>query len=139
MASGDLLVGTAVMGLLLVGAGVAVARLRRREHYTPKLRSYRRDLAALPGETADARSIPTDTLALVAAVLVVVVAGAAIAMGAGAMVLAAVAPLVLLAYFAWGIYSMARARGLPRAHSIGLSAWLFGVVLAAVIGVKLLL
>jgi uncharacterized membrane protein YphA (DoxX/SURF4 family) len=139
MASGDLLVGTAVMGLLLVGAGVAVARLRRREQYTPKLRSYRRELAALPGETADARSVPTDTLALAAAVLILVVAGAAIAMGAGTMVLAAVAPLVLLAYFAWGIYSIARARGLPRAHSVGLSAWLFGVVLAAVIGVKLLL
>lgn len=139
MATGDLLVGTAVMGVLLVGAGVALARMRRREEYEPKLRAYRRDLAALPGDTADGPSVPSGTLAFLAAVVIAVGAGAAIAFDAGTMVLAALAPLLIFAYFAWGVYSMARARGLPRAHSIGLSAWLFGTVLVAVIGVKLLL
>lgn len=138
MLSGEFLVSTAVMGVLLVGAAFAVARLRRREQYTPQLRPAGRGVAALTGETADSPGVPWNTLALAAAVTIAVAAGVAILLDAGPMILAAVAPLLIAAYFAWGVYSMGRARGLPRAHAVGLSAWLFGFLLVAGIAVKLL-
>lgn len=138
MPSGEILVSTVVMGVLLVGAAAAVARTRRREEYTPRLRAPGRGVAALTGETADSTGVPWDTVALATAVVVAVGAGAAIVLGAGTMILAAIAPLLVAAYFAWGVYSLGRARGLPHAHAIGLSAWLFGFVLVGGIAVKLL-
>ncbi|MFB6268684.1 MAG: hypothetical protein ABEH83_01985 [Halobacterium sp.] len=132
------LVSTVVMGVLLVGAAAAVARMRRREQYTPRLRAAGQGVAALTGETADSRGVDLDTVALVTAVLVAVLAVAAIALDAGTMVLTAVAPALIAVYFAWGVYSLGRSRGLPRAHSVGLSLWVFGVVLVGVIAAKLL-
>lgn len=139
MALAESLVSTVVMGVLLVGAAVVVARMRRREQYRPRFRAAGQGAAAITGETAESSSIDSDRVALATAVLVAVVAVAAIALDAGTMVFTAVAPALFAAYFAWGIYSLARSRGLPRAHSVGLSAWLFGVVLVTGIAIKLLL
>jgi hypothetical protein len=139
MALAESLVSTVVMGVLLVGAAAVVARMRRRESYEPRFHAAGESVAALRGETTASQGVDLDTVALVTAVLVAVVAVAAIALDAGTMVLTAVLPGLLAVYFAWGVYSLGRSRGLPRAHSIGLSLWVFGIVLTAVIAGKLLL
>lgn len=117
---------TAVTGLLVVGIGIAVARLRRRDAG----RSARH--ASVVGATG-----APDLATLAAVAAVVVVAGVASVAGPGAVVYGGLAALVV-GFFAWGVYSLGRSRGLPRAHSVGLSAWLFGVVLVGAVAVKLL-
>ncbi|MFB6101005.1 MAG: hypothetical protein ABEJ73_00380 [Haloplanus sp.] len=124
---------TVVTGLVVVGAGLLVARLRRSEH--PARRSSSRRALTLSG--AGTTGVHPDTPAVGVVTLAVVVAAVAIVTGPRAVVFAAL-PALLLAFFTWGIYSLARSRGLPRAHSVGLSAWLFGVVLIGVVVVKLL-
>ncbi|WP_336036601.1 hypothetical protein [Halobacterium yunchengense] len=138
MVSGAFLASTVVMGVLLLGAAVAVARLRRWRQYRPQLRATGSGVAALPGETGESTGVSADAAAFVAAVLVAVGAGAAILADAGPVAVAGVAVGLVAAYFAWGVYAIARARGLPRAHAVGLSAWLFGVLLVGAIAVELL-
>lgn len=121
MPTGTFLLVTVVSGLLLVGVGVVIARHRR--HDAPAV------------SRVAVRASDTGTIAVVVAT-VAVVAAAGVA-GAEAVVFAGLAALVF-GFFAWGVYSLGRSRGLPRAHSVGLSAWLFGVVLIGVIAVKLL-
>jgi hypothetical protein len=70
------------------------------------------------------------------ALLVALVAG--FMLGDGTIALLIVTPLLIAAYLTWGVYNIARVRGLPLAHSIGLSAWVFAVVLVGVVAVKLL-
>lgn len=133
MAISGALVSTAVMGLLLVGAAVVIARIQRRSIGTSTLGS-RRDSAV---EVADS-PLESDTLALAVAGVLVVFAAAAVYLDAGTLLAVAVAAALLAGFFAWGVYNVARARGLPQAHSVGLSAWMFTVVLVAIIAVKLL-
>ncbi|WP_251341691.1 hypothetical protein [Haloplanus halophilus] len=133
MASRGFLVVSVVMGLLSVGAAVVVARSRRRE--TPARPS-------LPGRRAPALAAGSAGRRSDAAALGAVAALAAF-LGVAAVVDAVLAVIVALSatvvgYFAWGMYSLARARGLPRAHAVGLSAWLFALVLIGVLAVKLL-
>jgi amino acid transporter len=138
MVSSGILVSTVVMGVLLVGAAVAVARMRQWREYTPQLRATGSGVAALPGDTRDSGGVSGNAAAFVAAVLVAVVAGAAVVFDAGTVALAGVAVALVAAYFSWGVYAMARARGLPFAHSVGLSAWLFGFLLVGGIALELL-
>lgn len=127
MSSAVLLVSTAVMGVLLVGAAIAVSRLRKRADYQPSF-----------GTSQDDRLVDSDAFAFGLAALVVAVVGAAVALDDPGLVLLAVAPGLLVAYFAWGVYHVARGRGFPRAYAVGLSAWLFGVLLVFSVALKLL-
>jgi hypothetical protein len=115
---------TVVTGLLVLAVALLVARSRRTGGYV-----FERD-----------RPTPDrSTLALVAVVVVAALLGAvALLVDPVAVVYLALAALVV-GFGAWGVYSLARFRGLPPAHSVGLSAWLFGVVLIGVVTVKLLL
>ena len=131
----EFLLVTVVMGVLLVGAGVAIARIRGSGRSASTARAVGRRLPARAGAT-DAGHSETLGLALVVLLLGVAVIGAVTDPVAAVFV---ALPALLGGYFAWGIYSLARARGIPRAHSIGVSAWLFGVVLVGVLAVKLLL
>lgn len=130
----EFLLVTVVMGVLLVGAGVAIARIRRSDRSASTAGAVGRQLPARAGAT-DAGHSDTLGLALVVLLLGIAVIGAATDPVAAVFV---ALPALLGGYFAWGIYSLARARGIPRAHSIGVSAWLFGVVLVGVLAVKLL-
>lgn len=138
MELGTALISTVVMGVLLVGAGIALARSQNRAGYTPKLRSAGGRVAALPGETVDESRDWSETAPIAAAALLAVCAGAAVLFDAVVAMFAAVALAAVTGYFAWGVYALARARGLPYAHSVGLSAWLYGVVLVGAVAVKLL-
>jgi hypothetical protein len=86
---------------------------------------------------AGSSTVRSDTvgLGLVALLAVFLVATAVVDTALVAVVALATA---ILGYFAWGVYSLARLRGLPRAHAVGLSVWLFGVVLIGVVAVQLL-
>lgn len=132
MAVSLLLLVTVVMGVLLAGTGVAVARMRRGERYVPALRR-----SGGPSGRSGGASVGSAGVALGVAVLLVV-AGASAAVGVGTLALLA-GPALVVAYLSWGIYTLARSRGLPKAHSVGLSAWVIGVVLIGVVAVQLLL
>lgn len=133
MASAGLLAITAVMGVLLVGAAYATSRLSQRGSYRPALAA-----AGIGAQTdSDGGVVTSDEFALALAALLVVLVGAAVALGNGTLVLYAVVPLLIVAYFTWGVYHMARARGLPKAHSVGVSAWLFGVLVVGVVALNL--
>jgi len=129
MPAGTFLLVTVVTGLLVVGIGVVVARQRRRDS-----QSVRRP-AQWSSAVSTTRAPDTATVTAVAAVVVAAVA-ASVA-GPTAVVYGGLGALVV-GFFAWGVYSLGRSRGLPRAHSVGLSAWLFGVVLVGAVAVKLL-
>lgn len=116
------------MGVLLVGAAVGVSRLRKRENYQPSF-----------GAGHDGRFVESDAFAFGLAALVVAAVGAAVALDDPGLVLLAVAPALIVAYFAWGVYHVARGRGFPQAYAVGLSAWAFGVLLAFSVALKLLL
>lgn len=126
-AAGFLLV-TVVTGVLLAGIGVAIARMRRAEGYVPVWRR----LDAAPGGPAGIGPV------LVALGVVVVLAAVALAVADPLTVALLAGPMLVVAYLLWGIYVLARSRGLPRAHSVGLSTWVIGVVLIGVIAVQLL-
>lgn len=129
MTSTPLLGLAAVMGVVLVVAAAAVARLRRRDSYQPTFRS----VAPADG------GISSNAAALALTALVVAVVAAAAVLENPVVVFGAVVPGLLFAYFGWGVYHMARSRGLPRAHSVGLSAWLVGVLLVGVVATNLVL
>lgn len=130
-----LLVSTVAMGLLLVGAGLATTRTRKRPDYIPKFH---------PGGRGDRRAsgvwgfLRSNAVLLGAAALLALLA-AGVLLGDGTLALVVVTPLLIAAYLTWGVYHIGRVRGLPQAHSIGLSAWVFGVVLVGIVAVKLLL
>jgi len=128
MPLGTFLLVTVVTGLLLVGCGFVVARLRRRDA-SALGRPARRVSAVGATEGSNAA-----TLAVLGAVVVTAIA--ARVAGPSAVVYGGLAALVV-GFFAWGVYSLGRSRGLPRAHSVGLSAWLFGVVLVGLVAAKL--
>jgi len=131
MPTAEFLPITVVMGLLAVGAAAGVARFRRSET-TP--RPSGGGAAAQPPGPA---TMPVRSDALAALAALALVFGAAAVADTLTLVVLALAALIGV-YFAWGIYSLARVRGLPRAHAIGLSAWLSGVVLIGGIAVRLL-
>ncbi|MEF8856076.1 MAG: hypothetical protein V5A16_01505 [Haloplanus sp.] len=120
---------TVVTGLLVVGTGLVIAR--RRRHDSPSNRRPAR-WAAAAGATGGP---DTATVAVVAAIVVAVVATSVV--GPSAVVYGGLGAMVV-GFFAWGVYTLGRSRGLPRAHSVGLSAWLFGVVLVGDVAVVLL-
>jgi small-conductance mechanosensitive channel len=134
MPNDALLVSTVAMGLLLVGAALGVARLQKRPDYTPRFHPARRGELVEGGVASQIRS--NAVLLGTAALLVALVAG--FMLGDGTIALLIVTPLLIAAYLTWGVYNIARVRGLPLAHSIGLSAWVFAVVLVGVVAVKLL-
>jgi hypothetical protein len=141
MATGESLVITVVMGLLLVGATAAVARLRSSGSGGggSRLALAGGGRPALAGEPEPEPSdVPSELLVFGALVVVAALVGAALVVDVVLVVVLALSTVVT-AYLAWGTYTLARARGLPAAHSVGLSAWLVGVVLVGAIGVKLML
>lgn len=135
MANGALLVVAAVMGVLLVGAAFGTTRLRKRVAYRPKLEAAG---AGLVRRDESSSGVESNTVAFGLAALLVALVAVAVVLGDGALVLLAVAPVLVAGYFSWGVYHMARSRGLPKAHAVGLSAWLFGVLGVGVVALNLL-
>jgi len=134
MTVSGVLLSTVVMGVLLLGAGVVLSRRWHHAVYTPSFRPRTDAASPIPGG-----GVSSETVALAATALFLLVAALAVFLDAGSLLLVAFAPTVLAAFFAWGTYHVARAHGLPQAHSVGVSAWLFAVVLVGVIAAKLLL
>jgi hypothetical protein len=130
MTAAGFLFVTVVMGVLLAGTGVAIARMRRGEAYAPVWR--RLDEAS--GRPDGIGAGP----ALVALGVLVVLVAVALAVADPLIVALLAGPMLVVAYLAWGIYVLARSRGLPQAHSVGLSTWVIGVVLIGAIAVQLL-
>lgn len=135
MPNDALLVSTVAMGLLLVGAALVVDRLQKRPDYTPRFHPARQGELVEGGVSSQIRS---NAVLLGTAALLVALVGSFL-LGDGTIALVVVTPLLIAAYLTWGVYNIARVHGLPQAHSIGLSAWVFGVVLVGVVAVKLLL
>jgi hypothetical protein len=133
MPAADFLVMTVVMGLLALGAAVGISRLRRNET-TP--RPSGSGAGARPAGAATT-SVRTDAAVLGALAVLALAFGATAVVDTLTLVVLGLVGLIG-GYFAWGVYSLARVRGLPRAHAVGLSAWLLGVVLIGGIAVQLL-
>lgn len=127
MAGAGFLLITVVTGVLLAVTGIAIARSRRGESYVPALRPS----GDTPGRPAGIGVGSAVATLGVVALLVVVADPLTIALLAG--------PALVVAFLTWGIYSLARSRGLPMAHSVGLSTWVVGVVLIGAIAVQLLI
>lgn len=128
MAAGNALLITIATGLLLMGVGALVTRLRPRDG------SFRPASLSDRGPSSTTRS---GTAALGVGVLLAAFAVGAVVADPWLVFLLALATLVV-AYLAWGVYHLARLRGLPEAHAVGLSVWLFGIVLVGGIAMKLL-
>jgi len=101
--------------------------------YTPTFRPRGDAASPVPGG-----GVSSETVAFAATAVLLLVAALAVFLDAASLLLVAIAPTLLAAFFAWGTYHIGRAHGLPQAHSVGLSAWLFAVVLVGVIAAKLL-
>jgi len=134
MAELALLTSAVVMGLLAVLCAFAISAFGSR-------RTDRAELAAASiGRGAKGGSAgvhPGVKFGVpVVAVGAVVVAAVVVADGVGSFI--ALIGLLVVAYLGWGVYYMGRVRGLPRAHSVGLSAFVFGLVFTAVIAGQLL-
>jgi hypothetical protein len=128
-AAGFLLV-TVVMGVLLAGTGIAIARMRRGESSVPV--RWRSDAAS-------GRPDGTGIGPVVAAFgLVAVLVAVSLAIADPLTVALLAGPMLVVAYLMWGIYVLGRSRGLPKAHSVGLSTWIIGIVLIGLIAVQLL-
>lgn len=137
MAELVLLVSAVVTGLFLAGVAFAISQLGARRSYRPTF------AAAVPGGGGTARdSREALPRGVKIGVLVLVVAGI---VGGSVLFLDAVGTFVVLlgavlvGYLTWGVYYMSRARGLPVAHSVGMSAFILGMLLIAGIAGKLLL
>jgi hypothetical protein len=137
MPAAEFLLVTVVTGLLLIGVGVALARRRSVDRSAFLVGAEVASRRALPAPAGGTGGVRSDVVSLAVVVGVVVLAGVAAVVGPMMLALAA-APALVVGYFAWGIYSLARSRGFPRAHAVGVSAWLFGVVLVGVVAAKLL-
>lgn len=134
MAVQEFLLVSVVTGLLVVVAAVGVARLRRGK-VPPRPSSRGVPVFAAGATGTDGRS---DAVGLAAVVLLLVLVGVATVVDALAMMFVLLA-LVVVGFFSWGMYHLARVRGLPKAHAVGLSAWLFGAILTGVVALHLLL
>jgi hypothetical protein len=131
MTAAGFLVVTVVMGILLAGTGIAIARMRRGESYVP----VRRRSGAASGRPDGTGVGPV--VVVFGAVVGLVAVGLAVADPLTVTLLAG--PTLVVAYLMWGIYALARSRGLPKAHSVGLSTWMIGIVLIGLIAVQLLI
>lgn len=131
MASTALLVSTTVMGVLVVALALSTTRFDQRG-YRPRL-AERLERSQRP----ESGLVSSNELALLLAALLLAVIAAGIAFGDAGLILIAVPPAAVAAYFGWGVYHMARARGLPTAHSVALSAWVLGVAFIGLIAVNL--
>ena len=130
-----LLVSTVVMGMFLVGAALSTTWMRKRPGYAPQFHPASHDGLIEGGKSGFVQS----NAGILALVALLVVFGGGVLFGDGTLGLVVVTPVLIAAYLTWGVYHIARVRGLPRAHSVGLSAWVFGVVLVGTVAVKLLL
>lgn len=130
------LVSTAIMAVLLLAVFVAVMRVQGVRSYSHTLGVKARGVA---GGVSQQSAVRVD-LQKVAVVLAMVgfVAAAAV-FGQDPMVFVAAIGTLVAGYFAWGVYYLGRSHGMGKAHAVGLSAWFFSLVMAAGIGVKLLL
>lgn len=136
MATGALVASTLVMAALLVAVFVVVTRAQAVRTYSHTLGARARGVAVGAARQSGVRVDPR----MLFAVLVVVgfVAVAAV-VGQDPMVFVAAIGTLVAAYLAWGVYYLGRSHGMGTAHAVGLSAWAFSLVLAAGIGVKLLI
>lgn len=134
MANEAFLLSAAVMGILLVGAALATSWTGRRRSYRPSFQ------LTTDGDRVDglASRVTLSNAAFAGSLALLAVFVGSALLGNPTLGLLAVALATIAAYFAWGVYNIARVRGLPVAHSVGLSAWLFAVLLVAAIAVQLL-
>lgn len=134
MATGAL-VSTAIMAILLLAVSVAVMRAQGVRSYSHTLGAKARGVAGGVSQQSSVR-VDLQKVAIVLAMAGFVAAAAVF--GQDPMVFVAAIGVLVAGYFAWGIYYLGRSHGMGKAHAVGLSAWFFSILLAAGIGVKLL-
>jgi len=130
------LVSTAIMALLLLAVFVAVMRAQGVRSYSHTLGVKARGVAGGVSQHSDVR-VDLGKVAIVLAIFGFVAAAAVF--GQDPMVFVAAIGTLVAGYFAWGVYYLGRSHGVGKAHAVGLSAWFFSLVMAAGLGVKLLL
>lgn len=136
MAELVLLVSAVVTALLLAGVAFAASELGSWRSYRPTF------AAAVPGGGGDHEhdeSLPRGVKVGVLVLAVAGVVGASVLFVDGVGTFLVLLGALLVGYLGWGVYYMSRARGFPVAHSVGLSAWVLGVLLIAGIAGKLVL
>lgn len=128
MASPALLVGTVLMGALLVALVVGTSRVVQGSGY---------EFHRVTGD--DESPVSSEVIGFALTLVVVAVIGVGLILGDTTLVLFLIPALALLGFIAWGAYDMAQSRGLPTSAAVGLSAWVVGVLVFVVIGLNLLL
>lgn len=136
MANSALVVSSVLLGALVVAIVWAVSRRQGVRAYSHALGERARVAAGGVGEESGVRADPRSMMVLV--VLVGLVVGAVVVVREPMVFMGAMG-LLLVGYFSWGVYYLGRSRGMGKAHAIGLSAWMFTMVLTVVVSVKLLL
>lgn len=131
MASTALIASTVLMGALLVALVVGSSRLVRGEGYEQKLRR-------VTPEDEDTL-VSSELIGIILTVLLVAIIAAGFVLGDTTLVLFLIPSLAIVGFVSWGVYNMAQSRGLPTSAAVGLSAWVVGVFVAAIIGINLLL
>jgi hypothetical protein len=131
MASTALIASTILMGALLVALVVGSSRLVRGNGYEQTLKRVTPD--------DDDSLLSAELIGIVLTVLLVAILGVGFVLGDTSLVLFLIPILALIGYVAWGVYHMAQTRGLSTSAAVGLSAWMVGMFVAAIIGVNLLL
>lgn len=131
MASTALIISTILMGALLVALAVGSSRLVRSNGYEVQF-------SRMTPEDEDS-VLSSEVIGVLLTIVLVAIIGAGFVLGDTTLVLFLVPALAIIGYVAWGAYHMAQTRGLPRSAAVGLSVWIVGVLVAAIIGLNLLL
>lgn len=142
MARPIFLVSTVITGLLLVFvAGFTLrGRERRRPLVTPDVS---RAVQSRVGD-GDRIESPVSGTAVAGLLLAFLLLGAGIAVGSaagGGLLAVGIGAFAGLQgiYLVWGVYHIARVRGLQRAQAVGIGAWFLGLLLLTGIVIKLVL
>lgn len=154
MAAINYLFSTVLMGLSLLAIGWTLTRLRTWQRYSPSAAAAGGGGYAFgspaAAESLLVRTMRSPTAWIVGFVLLalgvgggtlVFVAGStfpAEAVSTAGLALGALAAVLLVGYLVVGIYRSAKGRGLGSSQAAVLSAWAFGLLVLAVVALKLL-
>lgn len=135
MAIGALVVGSVVLGLLVV-AVVAVASSRQgARSYSQSLNAKAQGVAVGVGESSGVRA---DQWTMAGLVVIATGLVAAMLVVRDPVVFLGAIGVLLVGFFVFGVYHLGRSHGMGTAHAIGLSAWFLSILLAVGVAVKLL-
>lgn len=144
MAALSYLVSTLVMGVVLLGVWLVVARARHWEHYTlpatvsADAEGSRVTRAAQTPTTWIVGFLLVTFLAGGATILLVSDVGASLALGP-VVVVSAIFAVMLIGYLLWGVYHSVRVRGLGSAQAALAGVWTLGMLFLGAVVVTLVM